>query len=414
MSLRSQLQYSDYTTDARETAANSVVTAGGVTLNKTLGNPTNLPLQDLYVQLASHDRVIHDKTIDSQTDLVTKFDTGSLQHTLITGVELARETYNNQSYTRNGLPLLSLLNPVQEATPANVTTTVGNYAQSVGKTAAVYANDTIRLNDQWMVVAGVRRDEFDAHISNTVSLPTYAQQTVYFTSVRGGVIYQPSETQSYYVSYGTSFDPSLEQLTLTNGTQDLAPEKNYSYEVGGKWNLLGDMLSINAALYNLEQTNARTQTSSGEYALDGNIRVRGAELGVTGHLTKNWQIFSGYSHMDGRIIKALDGTQGNVPANTPRNTFTTWTTYTFAQNWEAGGGPSYMSQRYAANTDRVSVGGYTRWDATLAYHQPSYDIRLNVLNLTNKHYFDALIPSDGGRSVPGIGRTEMVTFTYKF
>jgi catecholate siderophore receptor len=414
VSLRSQLQYSDYTTNARETAANSVVTAGGVTLNKTLGNPTDLPLQDLYVQLASHDRVIHDKVLDSQTDLVTKFDTGSLQHTLITGVELARETYNNQSYTRNGLPLLSLLDPVQESTPSNVTTTVGNYAQSVGKTAAVYANDTIRLNDQWMVVGGVRRDEFDAHISNTVSLPAYAQQTVYFTSVRGGVIYQPSEKQSYYVSYGTSFDPSLEQLTLTNGTQDLAPEKNRSYEIGGKWNLLDDMLSINSALYNLEQTNARSETSSGEYTLDGNIRVRGAELGATGHITKNWQIFSGYSYMDGRIVKAVDGTQGNVPANTPRNTFTTWTTYTFAEHWEAGGGPTYMSQRYAANTDLVSVGGYTRWDATLAYHQPRYDIRLNVTNLTDKHYFDALIQSDGGRSVPALGRTEMVTFTYKF
>jgi catecholate siderophore receptor len=50
----------------------------------------------------------------------------------------------------------------------------------------------------------------------------------------------------------------------------------------------------------------------------------------------------------------------------------------------------------------------------VAYHQPRYDIRLNVLNLTNKRYFDALIQSDGGRSVPGIGRTEMVTFTYKF
>ena len=126
------------------------------------------------MQLASHDRVIHDTILDSQTDLTTQFNTGSLQHTLITGVELARETYNNQGYTRNGLPLLSLLDPVQEAMPSNVTTTVGNYAQSVGKTAAVYANDTIRLNDQWMVVAGVRRDEFDAHISNTVSLPAYA------------------------------------------------------------------------------------------------------------------------------------------------------------------------------------------------------------------------------------------------
>ncbi|GLQ95979.1 TonB-dependent receptor [Dyella mobilis] len=412
--LRTQLMYSQYDTNARETAANSVVTNTGVTLNKTLGNPTNLPLQDLYVQLASHDRVIHDTILDSQTDLTTQFDTGSLQHTLITGVELARETYNNQGYTRNGLPLLSLLNPVQEATPSNVTTTIGNYAQSVAKTAAIYANDTIRFNDQWMLVAGLRRDEFDAHISNTVSLPAYAQQTVYFTSVRGGLIYQPSEQQSYYVSYGTSFDPSLEQLTLTNGTQDLQPEKNRSYEIGGKWNLMDDVLAVNAALYNLEQTNARTQTSSGEYTLDGTIRVRGAELGVVGHLTKSWQIFSGYSYMDGRIVKALDGTQGNVPANTPRNTFTTWTTYTFAEHWEAGGGPTYMSQRYAANTDKVSVGGYTRWDATLAYHQPSYDIRLNVLNLANKRYFDALIQSDGGRSVPGIGRTEMVTFTYKF
>jgi len=414
VNLRTQLQYSQYKTDARETAANSIVTAGGVTLNRTLGNPTNQPLQNLYAQLASHDRVIHDKLLNSQTDLTTQFSTGSLRHTLITGVELARETYNNQTYTRSGLPLISLLNPVYEATPSNVKTTVGNYAQSVGKTAAIYANDTIKFNDQWMVVAGLRRDRFDAHISNTISAPAYAQQTVSFTSVRGGVIYQPSEKQSYYVSYGTSFNPVLEQLTLTSGTQNLSPTKNRSYEIGGKWNLLDDTLAINAALYRLEQTNARTQTSSGEYTLDGNIRVRGAELGAVGHITKHWQIFSGYSYMDGKIVKARDGTQGNVPANTPHHTFAAWSTYTFAEHWEAGGGPTYMSQRYAANTDRTSVGGYTRWDAMVAYHQPSYDIRLNLLNLANRRYFDAVIPSDGGRAVPGIGRTALATFTYKF
>lgn len=414
VNLRTQLQYSDYRTDARETAANSIVTASGVTLNRTLGNPTNVPLQDLYAQLASHDRVIHDKLLDSQTDLTAKFAIGTWEHTLVTGVELARETYNNQAYTRNGLPRLALLDPVQEATPSSATTTAGNYAQSTGKTAAVYANDTIKFNDHWMIVAGMRRDRFDAHIRNTMSAPAYAQQTVYFTSVRGGVIYQPSETQSYYVSYGTSFDPVLEQLTITNGTQNLAPTKNRSYEIGGKWNLLDDMLGINAAIYKLEQANARTQTASGEYTLDGNIRVRGAELSAVGHITDHWQIFSGYSYMDGRIAKALDGTQGNVPANTPRHTATAWTSYTFAEHWEAGGGPTYMSQRFAANTDKTRVGGYTRWDAMVAYHQPSYDIRLNLLNLANKRYFDAVIPSDGGRAVPGMGRTALATFTYKF
>ena len=414
VTLRSQLQYSQYTTDARETAANNVVTAAGATLNRTAGNPTSLPLQDLYVQLASHDRVIHDKTLDSQTDLVARFDTGSLQHTVVGGIELAHETYENQAYTRNGLPLLSLLDPVAEPTPANVTTSVGNLARSSANTAAVYANDTVKLNDQWTVIAGLRRDRFAAGIRNTVSLPAYAAQTVYFTSVRGGVIYQPGETQSYYVSYGTSFNPSLESMTVTNGTQALAPAKNHSYEIGGKWNLLDDTLQLTSALFDLEQTNARTQTSSGEYVLDGNIRVRGAEFGASGHLTEHWQVFSGYTYMDARIVKALDGTQGHIPANTPRNTATAWTTYTFAGHWEAGGGATYMSQRYAANTNVVSAGGYTRWDATLAYHQPRYDVRLNVLNLTNKQYVDALIPSDGGRSIPGIGRTAMVTFTYKF
>jgi catecholate siderophore receptor len=237
---------------------------------------------------------------------------------------------------------------------------------------------------------------------------------VYFTSIRGGVIYQPSDQQSYYVSYGTSFNPVLEQLTLTNGTQNLAPSKNRSYEVGAKWNLLDDMLGVNAALYELEQTNARTQTAAGEYTLNGNIRVRGAELSMVGHLTDRWQIFSGYSYMDGRIVKALDGTQGKAPANTPRHTFTAWASYSFAEHWEAGGGPTYMSQRFAANTDRTSVAGYTRWDAMLAYHQPRYEVRLNLLNLADKRYFDAVIPSDGGRAVAGIGRTALATFTYKY
>ena len=74
----------------------------------------------------------------------------------------------------------------------------------------------------------------------------------------------------------------------------------------------------------------------------------------------------------------------------------------------------YLSNRYANNTNTVSAGSYFRWDATVAYHQPKYDIRLNLLNLTNDLSFLQLIPSDRGRSVPGIARTALLTFTYKF
>jgi len=51
---------------------------------------------------------------------------------------------------------------------------------------------------------------------------------------------------------------------------------------------------------------------------------------------------------------------------------------------------------------------------TAAYHAKKFDVRLNLLNMTNKTYYDALIPSDGGRSVPGIGRTLLATVDYRF
>ena len=414
LTLREQIQYNDYLIDARETAANTLVTADGVTLNRNLGNPTDLPLSDLFVQLASHDRRIHDTSLFNQLDLIGKFDTGSVSHILVAGSEIGRDTYANQGYTRSGLPMLSLVDPQYEPQPAGVVSTPTNHASSNADTYAIYANDTASLGEHWKLVGGLRQDRFDADLVNTTNQPPSAHQVVDFTSVRAGAIWQPSEEQSYYVSYGTSFDPSLEALTVTNGTQALPPEKNKSYEIGGKWDLAGDALSLNAALFQVTKTNARTQTSDGDYELDGTVRVNGAVLGIVGQLTRQWQVFGGYTHYNAEIVKALDGTQGNVPANTPDNAFTLWSTYRPDTRWEFGGGAIYVGPRFANNTNLVSVGGYTRWDATVAWHQPRYDLRLNLWNLTDKKYFDTLIQSDGGRAVPGIGRTGMVTATWRF
>jgi catecholate siderophore receptor len=342
-----------------------------------------------------------------------RFNLGPVRNDVIAGIELGHETYTNRATSRTNLPILPLLNPPYMSTPAGVTTVGGNYAESSANEFAAYVNDTVSLGPHWKLVGGVRWDRFQAHIANTITAPLYASQTNNFTSVRAGAIYQPTDWQSYYVSYGTSFDPSLETLTVTNNTQNLAPETTKSYEVGGKWDLFGGNLSVNSALFQQEMNNARTQVSTTEYALEGNIRVRGFQTGVSGHITDKWQVFGAYTYMDGTILQAFDGTQGNTPANTPRNTLTLWTTYDLTPHWEIGGGPTYMSSRYAATNNLVEVGGYTRWDAMAAYHQKKWDVRLNLLNLTNKYYFDSLIQSDGGRSVPGIGRTLLATFTYR-
>ena len=102
-----------------------------------------------------------------------------------------------------------------------------------------------------------------------------------------------------------------------------------------------------------------------------------------------------------------------MPANTPKDSASLWSTYALSPRWEIGGGATYSSSRFANNTDLVQVGAYTRFDAMLAYHQPKYDVRLNLFNLTNKYYYDALIPSDGGRAVPGLARSASITVSYR-
>jgi catecholate siderophore receptor len=239
---------------------------------------------------------------------------------------------------------------------------------------------------------------------------------VNYTSVRAGGIWQPSAEQSYYLSYSTSFNPSLEQLVnTTGGTQPLPPQENRAYEAGGKWDVNQGKLSLSAAAFQITQYNARSSDASGTYTATGTVRVNGMRAGVVGHVTDKLQVFGGYTRLDATIIDGIaPGTAGMTPANTPKDSTSVWTTYAITPQWEIGGGATYSSARFANNTDLVSVGSYTRWDAMLAYHHGKYDVRLNVFNLLDTNYYDALIPSDGGRAVPGTGRSASINFAYRF
>jgi catecholate siderophore receptor len=425
VTLRNQTQYFRYSIDARESGPNNVgtVSTGGIYTAfpaTNLPNTTTLPQSSLFVGLGSHDRNITDTSVFNQTDLITTFATGPIQHLLLTGLELGQETNNVQNYSRNTpgtnfFSVVSLTDPAYNS-GANLTSIPGNLVQASATDVAPYINDTMSFGKQWKLVAGVRYDSYNASLTNSTSLPASASQNIGYTSVRAGVIYQPTEVQSYYVSYGTSFNPSLETLALVNGQQSLDPETSAQVELGGKWDLMNGALSLTSAIFEIQKNNTRSQISPGVYQLSGDIHVQGFQATAAGRILRNWQVFGGYTFLNAEIVSAstLDGTQGKVPANTPRNSASVWTTYNFTEEWQIGTGVAYMSDRFTSNTNAVQVPDYLRWDAMVAYRQPRYSIQLNVLNLTNRLNYDALIPSDKGRSVPGTDLQAMLTFTYKF
>jgi catecholate siderophore receptor len=288
-----------------------------------------------------------------------------------------------------------VLNPGYAASPV-MTSTRTKLAGGEADTVAVYFSDNVELTPQFKLVGGVRYDNYAATITNSVNRTNTTgntafarlSQTVNFASVRAGATWQPTKRQSCYISYSTSFNPSLEQLTSTTGlTQTLPPQTNADHVVGGKWHLLDDQLDLTEAAFQITQSNSRSQNTDNTYSATGVIQVRGARLGVAGRLTRHWKLLGGYAHLDARIIDAIaPGTVGRVPANTPCDAATVWTTYEICRHWEVGGGGAYLSQRYLNNTDLVRAPGYVRWDATLAWRQPNYEVRLNLFNLADARF----------------------------
>jgi catecholate siderophore receptor len=113
-----------------------------------------------------------------------------------------------------------------------------------------------------------------------------------------GIVYHPLPNGSIYAAYGTSFNPSAENLTISAADVNLEPEKSRTFELGTKWDLLDKKLSVNAAIFRTEKTNARTASlvpDDPERVLDGEHVVQGIVLGFAGRITQNWSVFGGYT-----------------------------------------------------------------------------------------------------------------------
>ncbi len=438
LSLRNQTEFVWVNTVVRETSGGFVGTLSpaGAFVQAAAGpggTPYSAaPLSSLYIRQLSRDRNVNDITVENQTEVNAKVKTGEIGHTILAGLDLNYESYTNKVFTRTGtcngfaLPAGSVgCTPagytVGASTPSTSPQLPGNYQSSQAVGLGLYFNDTIQATPWLKLVAGFRWDVYSAQIGNSINSANtpgntaapYYSQTVNFTSVRAGPIFEPTKEQSYYFSYSTSFNPSLEQLTSTVGTTNLPPENNEGMELGAKYELLRGNLSLNAALFQITKNNARTTNFDGTFSATGQVRVRGARFGVAGRITPEWQVFGGYAYLDGRIINGTAvNTTGNVPLNTPRDSGSLWTTYTIKETYELGGGVFFVGQRYANNQNTVQVPGYARIDLTAAYKQPKYDIRLNVFNLLNTMYYDQLAASDGGRAVPGTGTTGMITLNW--
>ena len=323
LTLRNQFRYGRSTRD-------SVTTAPRFASNDSLVINRNGPSW-----------ITEDDIFDNQTDLRVGFETGEIKHTLVTGLALSREQNIRVTRTVAGAPTTTLYNPDPDE-PFNGTTTISpNVGDVTGDSLAIYAFDTLKLGNQWELNGGVRWDRFAVDGVNTAAVPV--ERTDRMFGFRGGVVYKPKSNGSVYAAIGNSLDPSLEGLSYGTANTAIAPEKTYNVEVGSKWDLLGEKLSVSGALFHVEKTNARTPgllPDDPPQVLEGRQRVNGIEFGAVGSITSVWKVFGAYTLLMTTFVES------NIPAevgkrlmNTPRNSGNIWTTYEIRRKAQPGRGP---------------------------------------------------------------------------
>ncbi|HSI21690.1 MAG TPA: TonB-dependent siderophore receptor [Methylophilaceae bacterium] len=371
----------------------------------------------------------HQQNLINQTDFVWTAPLFGLPNTLAFGAEFGEEEFDFRQKNSTGTRTVSIFDPVFADTwgtglASNFGGTLNTNRRVRVKTSAAYIQDQLELTKQWKVLAGVRYDDFEADQTNVLDAADNDFDTgAHVWSPRAAVIWQPLDTHSYYVSYGESFNPIAEQFSLvdTVSEENVKPETNRNMEVGAKWDLLDGRLSLTSAIYRLEKDNARS-TNNGITSLSGKQRTDGFELGLAGEIASNWDISAAYSYMDGEVVDSANTTTGAVSGatkslegmtsqNVPRHSGTIWTTYKFLENWEVGGGVYAVGSRYTDTVEEVKLPGYVRLDGVVAYHQPKYDVQLNVYNLLDKRYYES---GQTRSALPGVPLSGMLTLTLHY
>ncbi len=361
----------------------------------------------------------------NQTDVNYSIRGIGLEHKLVAGMELGRQSTDNfrlsPSNSSDAAGLASADNPIFSGS-LNLNAKRLN-RRSDANITAFYLQDQIIINSKWELVLGLRHDRFNVdydYYDRTTGKESEGKFNVTDNklSPRAGLIFKPLDNLSLYASYSQSFVPRAgDQLSgLSLSTSNLSPEKFINHEVGAKFDVTPD-LSLTAAIYKLQRENVISALTASESVLVDGQQTRGLELGIAGKLTSKWSMFGGYALQDAEISKAHDKfLKGAELGQTPRQTFSLWNRYQINEIWGAALGLVSRSEMYAltpTTSDSTILPGYTRLDAAI-YGQFSKNLRLqiNLENLTNKEY--ALSAHNNNNIVPGSPFAGRATLIYNF
>lgn len=403
----------------------------GVTTNDYIATaPEGIDLVAGTVRGASKRRGQQNEYFTNQTNLTSEFDTGSLGHTLVSGFEISREmSSNNADVVDPSSVTQDLYNPDPYNWTGTVTGANTPGAKSTIDNIGLFVSDTVKLNEQWQVLGGLRYDDYTVSSYRPAgrSAEFRGENKSDFWNWHAGVVYKPLPNGSIYATYSTSSDPSGAGLDASGDTDggltadnvNLDPERNRSYELGTKWELFDNRLSLNTSVFQTLKSNARINDTTGAVlTMAGEQRVRGVEVSAAGNVTDAWSMSGGIVYLDGEVTESPNAAQvgADIP-NISDWSFSLFNRYQLTDKLALGGLAYYASTKHggAFAATEAKVPAYWRFDAMAQYQvNEQVDLRLNVQNLFDQEYYDSIYRNSIPFAYIAPGRVAYLTVGYKF
>jgi len=380
--------------------------------------------------------------LTNQTNLSTEFKTGGIGHSLSTGFEFIYERQNQQNRVVSGTQTAAnLYNP---STGDVFQPLVDNGAYTKGSTlsAAVYAFDTLKFSEQWLVNGGLRWEKFHTE-TNSAALNSATPAVLVqnpplglndnLLSWKVGALFKPTPDGSIYLTLSNAYQPpgganfSLNVSSTNQASPSTDPQEGSNIELGTKWDLFGGKLSATAAIYRSENKNELVSDGAAvpTFSQVGKRRVDGVELGLVGQVTPALNLSAGVAYMDPKILRGVpagaSANNGGVIVYSPKVTFSSWASYKALDKLTVGGGVRYVDTvarssnlTPSATPNLINTESYTVADAMVAYDlSKNVTLQLNVNNLFDKEYV-ASVNNGGSRYKPGEARNALLSANFKY
>jgi iron complex outermembrane recepter protein len=349
-------------------------------------------------------------------DLTGRFKTGRIEHTILAGTDLNRESFDSQSFGAARRQRIDIFNPSYVFPSINRQPMTAN-TRTLNQYAGFYLQDQIKLLPRLKILLGGRYDIAQLANNNFITnLRTNRRATAFVP--RTGIVFNPTQSSSLFFNYSRSFLP-LNGVTVTGGTFD--PERGEVYEGGYKANFLGDRLVATATAFSITRSGITTSDPLNEgFSIQiGQQRNRGVEFDLMARLKPTWTVVATYAHNDPVITRDNLYRPGNFMISAPFQTASLWTNYEVPKGklrgLSLGAGLFATGKRWGDLENTFIVPGYGRLDASFGYRifqgeKSHWRIRVNFQNLTDRLYYEGVRGRAG--IVPGTPRSAIAGIEY--